>query len=176
MRVVCWLPSNSLIDRFYFSFGNVWCNFWAVFLTSHGHRLVIFILECHFLCLEATTLGMCYTAKQQLRNRIRQGNLTCYTFYLGAFVTCGWDARRVFVIAAVIQQLCTTTIPACQGLPANTGIIFSTLTLTFCPLLITAQDVSDNPEFFRACCRKDTTFVYTAATFALQPSQISAVE
>ena len=120
-------------------------------------------------------LGMCYITKQ-LRNRIRKLNLTCYTFYLGAFVTCGWDICSVFVSAAVIQQPHTTIIPACQGLPTNTGIIFSTLTLTFCPLLITAQDVSDNPEFLRACCRKDTTFVYASATFPLQPSQISAIE
>lgn len=84
MRVICSLPSNSLIDWFYFSFGNVWCNLWVVFLISHSHRLVIFILEFHFLCLEATMLGMCYIAKQ-LRNRIHKLNLTCYTFHLGAF-------------------------------------------------------------------------------------------
>lgn len=142
MRVIRWLPSNSLTDWCYFSFGNVWCNLWAVFLISHGHRLVIFTLEFHFLCLEATVLGTCYITKQ-LRNRIRKLNLTCCTFYLGAFVTCGWDTRRGFVSAAVIGQPHRTTIPACQGLPANTGIIFSTLTLTFCPLLITAQDVGD---------------------------------
>lgn len=88
---------------------------------------------------------------------------------------CGWDTRRVFVSAAVIRQPHTASIAVCQGLPANTGIIFSTLTLTFCPLLMTAQDVGDNPEFFRACCRKDTTFVYTSAIFPLQPSQITAV-
>ena len=175
MRVICSLPSNSLIEWFYFSFGNVGCNLWALFLISHGHRLVIFILELHSLCLEATVLGMCYITKQ-LRNRIHKWNLTCHTFYLGAFVIRGWDTHSVFLSAAVIRQPHATTIPACQGLPARTGIIFSTLTLTFCPLLIAAQDVSDNPEFFRACCRKDTTFAYTSATFLLQPLQISAAE
>lgn len=83
-----------------------------------------------------------------------------------------WDAHSVgfFTISSSDYSNCTvSTIPVCQGLPSNTGVIFPTLTLTFCPLLITAQDVSDNPEFFTACHRKDTTFVYTSATFPLQP-------
>lgn len=102
MRVICWLSSNSLIDWFHFSFGDVWCNLWAVFIISRGHRLVIFILELHFLCPEATMLGKCYITKQ-LRNRICQQNLTCHTLYLGAFVTCGWDTSSGF-LSAITQN------------------------------------------------------------------------
>lgn len=175
MRVISWLPSNSLIDWFYSSVDNVRCNFWAVFLISHGHRLVIFILQFHFLCLEATVLGMCYITKQ-LRNRIPQTKPHLLHLLLGAFVMCGWDTHSGFLSAAVIQQPHMTTVPACQGLRANAGIIFSTLILTFCPSLIIVWYVNDNPDFFRTCYRKDTTFLYTSTTFLLQCSQVSAAK